>query len=55
MKVRKGFCCNEFERAYINGISLVTKVPDVKDFPKMKEVCSFCGKDIRRYTNRYEV
>lgn len=49
MKVRKGFCCYEFEEAYRHGIEPIGKAPGRLALDTEREYCTFCGKDPNKY------
>ena len=46
---KRAFCCWEYQQAFEHGIQPKYKVPDIRNYPKYKDVCSFCGKDPQKY------
>lgn len=52
MKLKEGFCCDQFKKAYEDGNDFTVKVPAIRESFAYRNLCAFCGRDTERYTKK---
>jgi hypothetical protein len=49
MKLKKGFCCDQFRIAYNDGYDFTVDVPAIGEPFQFRKLCAFCGRDPTKY------